>query len=98
MGNSQLLFCLMRNQLIPRPELAPPGVAHLPLEKRIKLWEELVDESEALLLAGLKAKIGPEGDLHAAYRQWYARHMEDHDRRLVEMMENLSRREAAYSR
>ena len=84
----------MQNQLIPPPELAPPSVAHLPLEKRIELWEELVNESEALLLAGLRGKVGPEGDLHAAYRQWYARQMEDHDRTLALQLQNLSWRES----
>ena len=84
----------MQNQLIPPPELAPPSVKHLPLEKRIALWAELVDENEALLLAGLRAKIGPAGDLQAAYRQWYARHIEDHDRMLTAFYENLTKREA----
>lgn len=88
----------MQNQLIPPPELSPPSVAHLPLEKRIELWEELVDESEALLLAGLKTKIGAEGDLHDAYRQWYSRHMEEHDRMLIEMLENLNSRETGHGR
>jgi hypothetical protein len=88
----------MPSQLIPPPELASPSVAHLPLSKRIELWTQLVDESEALLLAGLRARIGPEDDLHAAYRQWYARHMEDHDRRLIVMLENLSRREKLHGR
>ncbi|MEX2171784.1 MAG: hypothetical protein WD851_20865 [Pirellulales bacterium] len=82
----------MRNQLIPPPELAPPSVKHLPLAKRIELWSELVDESEALLLAGLRAKIGPDGDLQAAYREWYARHMEEHDHAQHAMLANLSRR------
>lgn len=84
----------MRSELIPLPELAPPSVKHLPLAKRIALWSELVDESEALLLAGLRAKIGPHGDLKAAYRRWYARHMEEHDRALVLFYENLTRRES----
>jgi hypothetical protein len=84
----------MQHQLIPPPELAAPSVKHLPLEKRIELWSELLDESEALLLAGLRAKIGPDGDLKAAYRQWYSRHMEDHDRMQAALAENLSRREA----
>ena len=86
----------MNNQLIPPPELAPPSIAHLPLEKRIELWAELVDENEALVLAGLRAKIGPDGDLQAAYRQWYARHMEEHDRMQIAFAENLSRREAGH--
>ena len=84
----------MPGQLIPPPELAPPSVAHLPLEKRMEMWAELVDENEALLLASLREKVGPEGDLQAAYRQWYARHMEEHDRMLAALAENLSRREA----
>jgi hypothetical protein len=84
----------MQHQLIPPPDLAPPSVKHLPLEKRIELWTELLDENEALLLAGLRAKIGPDGDLKEAYRQWYRRHMEDHDRMQAALAENLSRREA----
>jgi hypothetical protein len=88
----------MANQLIPQPELAPPSVKHLPLEKRIELWSELMDESEAFLLAGLRARIGPNGDLRNAYRNWCARHMEEHDRMQVALAESLSRREAQHGR
>lgn len=84
----------MQHELIPSPELAPPSISHLPLEKRIELWAELVDENEALVLAGLRAKIGPNGNLQAAYREWYARKMDEHDRATIAMLENLSRREA----
>ncbi len=80
----------MEPQLIPPPELAPPSVRHLPLEKRIELWAELVDESEAMLLAGLRARVCPQGDLQAAYRQWYARCMEEHDRQQIRFAESLS--------
>jgi hypothetical protein len=84
----------MPDQLIPSPEFAPPSVKHLPLAKRIELWSELVDESEAFLLSGLRAKIGPAGDLKQAYREWYARRMADHDRMLAAFAANLSRGEA----
>jgi hypothetical protein len=84
------------SQLIPPPELAPPSVKHLPLEKRIELWAELVDENDALVRAGLRARIGPHGDLEAAYREWYARHMEEHERGLFAFAENLTRCEAAH--
>jgi hypothetical protein len=86
----------MGNQLIPPPDLAPPSVKHLPLEKRIELWAELVDACEAFLMAGLRAKLGPDGDVKAAYRQWYARHMEEHGRRQIGLLENISRREARH--
>jgi hypothetical protein len=82
-------------QLIPSPEMAPPSVKHLPLEKRIELWAELVDEGEALVKSGLRAKIGPSGDLQEAYREWYARHMEEHDRGIIRMLQNLTARERA---
>ena len=83
----------MKGQLIPPPEFAPPSVKHLTFEQRISLWANLLDESEALLLSGLRARIGPEGDLEAAYRDWYARRMDDHDKMQVQLAENLTRRE-----
>ena len=35
--------------------------------------------TDKLLLAGLRRKIGPEGDLIAAYQQWYADHVRGRD-------------------
>ncbi len=86
----------MPSQLIPTPDLAPPSVRHLPLEKRVQLWVELVEENEALLLAGLRAKVGPTGDLQATYRQWNSRQLENHDRKQRALLENLSYREARH--
>jgi hypothetical protein len=88
----------MSNQLIPPPELAPPSTLHLPMEKRVELWARLVDESEEFVLAGLRCKIGPTGDLRAAYRSWYRRRMEEHDRNMAHMMAELHRREAESAR
>lgn len=89
------VMTLNGEQLIPSPEFAPPSIKHLPLAKRIQLWAELVDEGDALLKAGLRAKIGPTGDIEAAYRDWYARHMEEHDLNQIVFLENLTRRERA---
>ena len=86
----------MQHQLILPPELAPPSVKHLPLEKRIELWSELVDNCEAFLLAGLRSRIGAAGDLQAAYRNWYARHQEDRERAHIQFFQNLSRRESTH--
>jgi hypothetical protein len=84
----------MSNQLIPPPEFSPPSVKHLPFEKRIQLWANLVDTCEAFLISGLRSRIGPNGDLQAAYREWYARSMQEHERAQIQLLENLSRREA----
>lgn len=83
-------------QLVPSPEVAPPSVRHLPLSKRIQLWAELVDMADALVKSSLRAKIGPDGNLNAAYREWYARHMEEHDRYQVQLAQNLTQRERGY--
>ena len=85
---------MSNSQLIPPPELAPPSVKHLSLEKRLELWAQLVDESDALVRAGLRAKIGPHGDLQAAYRDWYSRQMQEHEQVLYKFAESLSMREA----
>jgi hypothetical protein len=82
-------------QLVPPLEMSPPSIRHLPISKRIELWAQLVDESDALLVAGLKAKVGPSGNWQQAYREWYSRRMEEHDRMQVRFAENLTRRESA---
>lgn len=87
----------MKNQLIPPPELAPPSVKHLPIETRIRLGQQLLADCNALLIAGIKARVGPEGDWQAAYREWYRRKMEEHDQMLVQYCENLTRRERAHA-
>jgi hypothetical protein len=33
-----------------------------------------MEASHEMLLAGLRRKIGPDGDLQWAYREWYERH------------------------
>ena len=69
----------------------------VPIEKRIELWAELVEENTALLLSGLSAKVGPEGDLSAELRRWSARHQEERCRQLAQFAEDLMRREAEYA-
>lgn len=48
---------------------APP----LPLEQQKRNWEawyQAMELSHEMLLAGLRNRIGPDGDLKAAYREW----------------------------
>lgn len=46
--------------------------------------------SDKLLLAGLRRKIGPDGDLQLAYREWYADHVREHDAAVERMARRLS--------
>jgi hypothetical protein len=82
----------MAGELIPPPELAPPLPASLTPEEGIALWVDLMNTCEQFLLAGLRREVGPDGDLQAAYRQWYAEQMEEHDRTMLHMLEELDRR------
>ncbi len=86
----------MAGQLIPPPDLAPPVPDGLTPTQRIALWVGLMNTCEQFLLAGLRHEIGPEGDLHAAHRQWYETQMEEHDRTMRRMLENLSHRGGAH--
>jgi len=61
---------------------------------RIARWLDLMRTTDKLLLAGLRQKVGPDGDVVAAYRQWYANHMREHDlvvERIARLRPNLQR-------
>jgi len=61
----------------------PPRIPDtLTVEQRVAIWRDLMDTSHELLLAGLRHRIGPEGDLEAAFRQWYQERMSERDREL----------------
>ncbi len=52
-------------------------------------WLDLLHTGEALLLAGLRRKVGPTGDLRAAYRRWYREQMDDHDHVVAQSYDRL---------
>lgn len=81
----------MANQLIPPTEMEHSIPDHLTPDQLLTLWSDLTDAGEELLLAGLSREIGPDGDLRDAYRRWYAKQMEEHDRAMQKMAERLYR-------
>jgi hypothetical protein len=82
----------MAGQLIPPPGQEPLIPKNLTKSQRIALWADLVDATEELVKAGLRHKLGPEGDVENAFKEWYAREMEEHDRTISHMLEELHRR------
>jgi hypothetical protein len=40
-------------------------------KKNWEAWRHAMELSHEMLLAGLRHQIGPDGDLHEAYRKWY---------------------------
>jgi hypothetical protein len=69
----------MAGQLIPPPGFEPKVPADATPEQCIQIWVELMDVCEEFLLARLREEIGPNGDLKAAYRRWYAGWQREHD-------------------
>jgi hypothetical protein len=60
-------------------------------QQRILAWSDLMQTCEQFLLAGLRREIGPDGDLQAAHRQWYAQQMDEHDRTMAHLVERFAR-------
>jgi hypothetical protein len=60
--------------------------------QRLQMWIEVMDACDAFLLDGLKAEVGEE-NVPVAYRAWYRRTMEDHDRMMLHMMQEFARRQ-----
>lgn len=58
--------------------------------RRIASWLDLMRTTDKLLLAGLQRKIGPDGDLRAAYRSWYTEQMHEHDKVLERIVKALA--------
>jgi hypothetical protein len=79
----------MAGQLIPPPELAPTLPSGTTWEERLALWCELMNTGEQFLLAGLRQRVGPTGNVQAAYRDWQRQQMEQKDRDLVRMAERF---------
>jgi hypothetical protein len=82
----------MAEPQIPPQDFAPSVPEDATPQECIAMWMDLMDACEQFLLAGLRREIGPEGDLKAAYRQWYAEQMEEHDRTIFHMAEEFEHR------
>lgn len=67
-----------------KPQSPPPDVVRANLRR----WHVAMEASHEMLIAGLRHRIGPDGDIAAAYRQW------NDERRARKMNEY----EAAYRR
>ena len=66
------------------PDCTPRTTRATTPTERIAIWCDLMNTCEQFLLAGLRRKIGPEGDLREAYRDWYRRQCEEKDRSIIE--------------
>lgn len=88
----------MWDELLPPIDLTPSIPSDATPEQCIRMWIDLYNACEQFVLAGLRREIGPDGDLKAAYRRWYAEQMEEHDRTMRHMVEEFNRRVGGHAR
>ena len=69
--------------------LSPPPV---PRERAAEIWVEMIDAGEALLRAGFAKRFGPE-KVEEHYRDWCRQQIAEHDRKIVHLLTELSKRE-----
>jgi hypothetical protein len=79
-------------QLIPPPELAPGPPAGATREQCVAMWFDLVEATDEILLAALRSRYKSQEEVEAAYRQIYARQVEEHDKKVRHMMSEFDRR------
>jgi hypothetical protein len=85
------------NQLIPPPELSPPSVKHLTTSQKVKLWAQMVEDGDQIVLANLKQKHGSSELARAAAIEWLERRHADHERALAHMIGDMRRRERQHA-
>jgi|SRR5579863_2921929 len=87
--NSQTAY---PERLIPPPELAPGPPAGATREQCVKKWFDLVEATDEIYLAALRSRCKSEAEVEAAYRESYARWVEEHDRKNLHMLTQFNRR------
>lgn len=62
-----------------------------PSTEGVRAWIDLMAACEELQLAGLRRKVGPDGDLNAEFRRRRARPLAERDRSVARVLAGLSR-------
>lgn len=85
----------MPDDVVNSPPRLPPDITR---ERCIQLWIDLCETSEALLLAGLRREVGPDGDVRAAYRAWRERWSAEHDKKWENMARKMAQKDQGNDR
>jgi hypothetical protein len=57
------------------------------------MWFDLVEATDEILLAALRSRYGSDEEVEAAYREIYARQVEEHDKKVQHMLSEFDRRD-----
>lgn len=82
------------SQLIPPPDLAPPGIAHLTPGERMRLWAQMVDEGDRFIYEGFRSRLGSDAAARQAFVDWLERRDEESTAAKVRMLKGRRSRGA----
>lgn len=85
---------MSRTQLIPPPELAPPGMSQLSAADRIQLWAQLVDEGDRFIYDGYRRRLGSDEAARQACSEWLERRSAESTAAKVRMLKGRRTEEA----
>jgi hypothetical protein len=77
----------------PSTDLSAPASPDAAQDRSIAAWLDLMRTCDKFLWTGLRADVGPEGDVYAAYKNWYEQWCDDHNRTVIRMLTRLERAE-----
>ena len=59
---------------MPLPPPVPSPLSDEQVRQNMRRWELAMTASHEMLMAGLRDRIGPDGDVQQAYRRWQQQH------------------------
>ncbi|MFN0056784.1 MAG: hypothetical protein ACKV0T_31960 [Planctomycetales bacterium] len=80
------------SRLVPPADEAPAPRASADRTQCIAAWFDLVEATDQILLAALRSRYRTEAEVEAAYRLCHQRQIEEHDRKVHQMLLNYNRR------
>jgi hypothetical protein len=84
------------SQLIPPADQAPPSIADLSPEARVRLWAQMVDEGDQIVFDGFLRRLGDESAARRAFWQWLDRRSAETTAAKVRMLNGCQPAERAH--
>lgn len=84
----------MPHELLPPPGLDHPLPKNLTAAQRVAIYVDLLETTEQMLIAGLKARMPPGSDIREAVRRVYERQSAEHVASLERIAERIHRVES----
>ena len=81
-------------QLIPANDLTPPSIRHLSPENMTRLWAQIVDEGDRMLLSGFRDKHGTDELATQAFLAWLDRRSAESTAAKFRMLKRFSEGQA----